>query len=223
MVAPSNERLATRFVARDANTTYRPVESIMGLKLSPLPALTPSAESETNCVGIPPVQVDSDEHVGLQNTCLVTPLSGAEVTRFVAVEVKAIFAAELSTVGSKLGPLAAVPSGAVLNCVIKGWQVAELPRQVFRRKMSLEEPMLPATKFVEVEANATDCPLVFVEGPAVVNDGIPFAQVVPQTPLFASLPSGATSTRTGRPADFVGFTGKGRVFEAPPPGAALNT
>lgn len=87
----------------------------MGLKLSPFPALTPSAESETNCVGIPPEHVLAVEQVGRQKTCLVTPFKGADVTRFVAVEVKATFAAAVSVVGSKLGPLAGVPSGAVLN------------------------------------------------------------------------------------------------------------
>lgn len=101
--------------------------------------------------------------------------------------------------------------------------MAPPPRQVFLRKMSLEELRPPATRLVEVDAKTTDSPEVFVEGPAVVNDGIPFAQVVPQTPLFAWLPSGARSTRIGSPADLMGFTAKGRMFEAPPPGAGLNT
>jgi len=54
-VTPSNVALDTRFVASDTNATNCPSGLITGSKLSPLPALTPSAPIETSIV---PLDVD---------------------------------------------------------------------------------------------------------------------------------------------------------------------
>jgi hypothetical protein len=51
-VTPSNVALDTRFVARDTKTTNVPSGLITGLKLSPLPAVTPSAPMDTSSVPI---------------------------------------------------------------------------------------------------------------------------------------------------------------------------
>lgn len=49
-VTPSNVALETRFVASDTKATNRESGLITGLKLSPLPALTPSAPIDTSIV-----------------------------------------------------------------------------------------------------------------------------------------------------------------------------
>ncbi len=49
-VTPSNVKLDTRFVASDTKATNRESGLMTGLKLSPLPALTPSALMETSWV-----------------------------------------------------------------------------------------------------------------------------------------------------------------------------
>ena len=49
-VTPSNCTFETRFVANETNATHSPSGLIIGLKLSPLPAESPSAETEMSCV-----------------------------------------------------------------------------------------------------------------------------------------------------------------------------
>src|SRR5262249_8618960 len=85
-VTPSNVAFDTRFVASDTKATNCPSGLITGLKLSPLPALTPSAPIDTSTV---PEVEPAAAPTGRQNTCLVLPSSAAEVTRFDAVDVKA--------------------------------------------------------------------------------------------------------------------------------------
>jgi hypothetical protein len=58
-VTPSNVALETRFVASETKATYRESELITGLKLSPLPALIPSAAIETSNVPTPAVGVEA--------------------------------------------------------------------------------------------------------------------------------------------------------------------
>ncbi len=64
-VTPSKVALDTRFVASDTKATNRPSELITGLKLSPLPALTPSAPIDTSTV---PGKEPAAAPTGRQNT-----------------------------------------------------------------------------------------------------------------------------------------------------------
>jgi hypothetical protein len=111
--------LETKFVAKETKATNRPSGLTEGLKLSPFPGFSPSADMETSWV----LFVVKLAHVALvqagsQNTWRVVPVKGAEVTRFVAKEVNAMnplveldeLPAGLFMVGSKLGPFAAPPS-----------------------------------------------------------------------------------------------------------------
>ena len=84
--------------------------------------------------------------------------------------------------------------------------------------MSLFVFALIETRLLEIEAKATKSPLLLVEGPAVVDVGVPLEQVVPHTPLLASIPFGARSKIMGSPTVVVGFTERVRMFEIPPPG-----
>jgi hypothetical protein len=66
-----------------------------------------------------------------------------------------------------------------------------LLRQVSRTKIALDAFAWLNSRFVEVEANATYCPVVLMEGPAVERDGISLEHVasVPHIQLFACAPS----------------------------------
>ena len=102
--------------------------------------------------------------------------------------------------------------------------VTEALRQVSRRKTSLEVFAGVATRLVELDAKATNSPVWLVEGPAVVSvsAGVGPAQVAPQTPRLAWVPSGARSTSKGRPVSSVGFTANVRALDVPPPGAGFT-
>jgi hypothetical protein len=219
-VTPSNVTLDTRFVASDTKATNCPSGLITGLKLSPLPALTPSAPIEMSIVAV----VVDVVPTGRQNTCRVLPSRGADVTKFDAVEVNATFAPDEEIVGSQLGPFAVLPLGSTLINVFEGVHDATVT-QVARTKTSLEAFVSFFTKLFEMEANATISPFVFVEGPDVIASGVPFAHVeaVPQIPFSACEPSGAKSSMIGSPFVAVGFTENTTIFEVPPPGAVLNT
>lgn len=131
-VTPSNVTFDTRFVASDANTTKSPSELIEGLKLGPFPALSPSADMDTNWASFPvPVQVCCEVplHVGRQNTWVIRPVWGTLVVKFVAVEVKAASPPELLIEGSELAPFAALPLGSVVTIVVDGAQEPD-PRHV---------------------------------------------------------------------------------------------
>src|SRR5262249_24933946 len=133
-VTPSNVAFDTRFVASDTKATNCPSGLITGLKLSPLPALTPSAPIDTSTVpGVEPAAAPT----GRQNTCLVLPSSAAEVTRLDAVDVKATLAPPEAIVGSQLGPFAVFPLGSTLTSVFVGVQEATVT-QVLRTNTSLE-------------------------------------------------------------------------------------
>ena len=220
-VTPSNVAFDTRFVASDTKATNCPSELITGLKLSPLPALTPSAPMDTSTVpGVEPAVAPA----GRQNTCRVLPSRGAEVTRFDAVEVKATSSPDEAIVGSQLGPFAVLPLGSTLINVFDGVQEATVTH-VLRTNTSLDAFVSLVTKLFEMEANATISPFVLVDGPAVMTSGVPFAHVefVPQIPFSACEPSGAKSSMIGSPFVAVGFTEKTTILEVPPPGAALDT
>ena len=220
-VTPSNVTLDTRFVASDTKATNCPSGLITGLKLSPLPALKPSAPIDTSTVpGVEPAAAPT----GRQNTCRVLPSSGADVTRFDAVDVNATSPPDEAIVGSQLGPFAVLPLGSTLINVFEGVHEATVTH-VLRTNTSLEAFVSFATKLFEIEANATISPFMFVEGPDVMASGVPFAHVeaVPQIPFSACEPSGAKSSMIGSPFAAVGFTENTTIFEVPPPGAALNT
>jgi hypothetical protein len=220
-VTPSNVTFDTRFVASDTKATNCPSGLITGLKLSPLPALKPSAPIDTSTVpGVEPAVAPT----GRQNTCRVLPSSGADVTRFDAVEVNATSPPDEAIVGSQLGPFAALPFGSTLINVFEGVHEATVTH-VLRTNTSLEAFVSFFTKLFEMEANATISPFMFVEGPDVMASGVPFAhvEVVPQIPFSACEPSGAKSSMIGSPFVAVGFTENTAIFEVPPPGAALNT
>lgn len=210
----------TRFVASDTKATNCPSGLITGLKLSPLPALTPSAPIEMSTV----VVVVDAAPTGRQNTWRVLPSSGADVTRFDAVEVKATSSPDEAIVGSQLGPFAMLPFGSTLINVFEGVHEATVTH-VLRTNTSLDAFVSLATRLFEIEANATISPFILVEGPEVVASGVPFAHVefVPQIPFSACVPSGAKSSMIGSPLVAVGFTENTAIFEVPPPGAALNT
>jgi hypothetical protein len=212
--------LDTRFVASDTKATNCPSGLITGLKLSPLPALTPSAPIETSIVA---VAVDVAP-TGRQNTWRVLPSSGADVTRLDAVEVNATSAPDKAMVGSQLGPFAVLPFGSTLINVFEGVHEATVT-QVLRTNMSLEAFVSFFTKLLEMDANATISPFILVDGPDVMTSGVPFAhvEVVPQIPFSACEPSGAKSSMIGSPFVAVGFTENATILEVPPPGAALNT
>ena len=219
-VTPSNVAFDTRFVARDTKATNCPSGLITGLKLSPLPALTPSAPMDTSTVpGVEPAVAPA----GRQNTCRVLPSRGADVTRLDAVEVKATSPDE-AIVGSQLGPFAVLPLGSTLINVFDGVQEATVTH-VLRTNTSLDAFVSLVTKLFEMEANATISPFILVDGPAVMMSGVPFAHVefVPQIPFSACEPSGAKSSMIGSPFVAVGFTENTTIFEVPPPGAALDT
>lgn len=152
------------------------------------------------------------------------PSSGADVTRFEAVEVNATFPPPESIVGSKLAPFAALPFGSTLISVVDGVHEATVT-QVVRTNTSLDAFVSFLTKLFEIEANATTSPFISVEGPDVMTSGVPVAHrvVVPQIPFVACEPSGAKSSIVGSPFVAVGFTANTTIFEVPPPGAALKT
>ena len=132
-VTPSNVTFETRFDAVETKATNRPSELMAGLKLSPVPALRPSAEIETICACTPvPVQVGIVEHAGRQKTWRAVPLSGTVVSIFVALEVKATCAPALSITGSLLAPFAEDPFASVLRAVVEGMQPLSVT-QVLRR------------------------------------------------------------------------------------------
>lgn len=219
-VTPSKVAFDTRFVASDTKATNSPSGLITGLKLSPLPALTPSAPIEMSMVAV----VVDVAPTGRQNTWRVLPSSGADVTRFDAVEVKATSPPDEAIVGSQLGPSAVLPLGSTLINVFEGVHEATVT-QVVRTKTSLEAFVSFFTKLFEMEANATISPFILVDGPDVVASGVPLAHVefVPQIPFSACEPSGAKSSMIGSPFVAVGFAENTTIFEVPPPGAALNT
>lgn len=207
-------------MASDTKATNCPSGLITGLKLSPLPALTPSAPIEMSMVA---VDVDAAP-TGRQNTWRVLPSRGADVTRFDAVEVNATSSPDEAIVGSQLGPFAALPFGSRLTNVLEGVQDAEVT-QVVRTKTSLDPFVSFFIKLFEMEANATISPFILVDGPDVVASGVPLAHVeaVPQIPFSAWSPSGAKSSMIGSPFVTVGFTANTTILEVPPPGVALNT
>jgi hypothetical protein len=211
--------LETRSVASDTNATYRESGLISGLKLSPFPGFTPSADIDTSCV----VKVELVV-TGRQKTWRVFPSSAADVTRFDAVDVNATVVPPVSIEGSELAPFAAFPFGSVLSSVVAGVHEA-VPRHVVRTKMSLEAFVSLAARLFDIDANATTLPVLLVDGPAVVTFGTPFAHValVPQIPFTACDPSAVRSRITGSPSAAVGFTGSTAMFDVPPPGEALNT
>jgi hypothetical protein len=152
------------------------------------------------------------------------PSSGADVTKFDAVDVNATVALDEAIVGSQLGPFAAFPLGSTLTRLFDGVQEPTVTH-VVRTNTSLEAFVSVVTKLFDIEANATIDPFVFVEGPAVTASGVPFAHIaaVPQIPFIACEPSGARSNMMGSPFVKVGFTANVRMFDVPPPGAALKT
>lgn len=183
-------------------------------------ALTPSAPIEMSTV----VVVVDAAPTGRQNTWRVLPSSGADVTRFDAVEVKATSTPDEAIVGSQLGPFAVLPFGSTLINVLEGVHEATVTH-VLRTNTSLDAFMSFATKLFEIEANTTISPFIFVEGPDVIELGVPLSHMalVPQIPFSACVPSGAKSSMIGSPWVAVGFTENTAIFEVPPPGAALNT
>ena len=152
------------------------------------------------------------------------PSSGADVTKFDAVDVNATVPPEEAIVGSQLGPFAAFPLGSTLTRTFDGVQEPTVTH-VLRTNTSLDAFVSVVTKLFDTDANATIEPVIFVEGPAVMAFGVPFAhiEVVPQIPFIACEPSGARSKMMGSPLVKVGFTANVRIFEVPPPGAALKT
>jgi len=86
----------------------------------------------------------------------------------VANEVKAASVAAVSREGSELAPFAALPLGSVLTAVVAGVHDAT-PKQVLRTKTT--PPLLGSfkIKLLDIEAKATYCPVVLVEGPTVVS------------------------------------------------------
>ena len=220
-VTPSNVAVETRFVASDTKATKRESELITGLKLSPFPAVMPSALIETSCVPTPEVVV---EVTGRQKTWRVVPLRGADVTRFDASEVNATSPPAESIVGSQLGPFAGPPFGSTLTSTLEGMHDAVMHE--LRTKMSAAPFVSLVTKLLEMEANAICCPFVSVEGPEVVTFGgvAPVhSAIVPQIPFSACDASGAKSKIIGSPTEAVGFTANTAIFEVPPPGDALKT
>jgi hypothetical protein len=97
------------------------------------------------------VQIGVLVQVGRQNTWRVVPFCGTEVSRFVAVEVKAMLLPEFDKDGSTLAPFAEFPNGSVLNKTVRGVQPAA-PRQVVVRYTSLLVFLLLVTKLLEMEA-----------------------------------------------------------------------
>jgi hypothetical protein len=99
------------------------------------------------------------------------------------------------------------------------------PTHVLRTNTSLDAFVSVVTKLFDIDANATIVPAIFVEGPAVIALGVPFAHIeaVPQIPLIACEPSGAKSKIIGSPFVKVGFTANTAIFDVPPPGVELKT
>jgi len=112
----------------------------------------------------------------------------------------------------------------VLTSVVVGVQETTTTH-VVRTKMSLAAFVSVVTRLFEMDAYATVLPWLSVEGPAVLMFGVPVEHVavVPQIPFAAWSPSGARSRISGSPSDVVGFTGKAKIFDVPPPGVGLNT
>ena len=108
-----------------------------------------------------------------------------------------------SRLGSELPPLAGLPLGSVLTATVMGEHDATVV-QVLRIKTM--PPLFGSfvSKLFEIDAKATYCPVVLVEGPTVVSfsPSVPFSQFEspPQIPAFACEPSGARSTSTGSPS-----------------------
>lgn len=107
-----------------------------------------------------------------------------EVTRFVAVEVNAASLAPALITGSELAPLAGLPFGSVLMAAVTGIQLAT-PTQVLR--INTTPPLFVSfvIRLLETDAKATNCPVVLVEGPTLVNfGGVPLSHVKlpPQIP-----------------------------------------
>lgn len=117
-----------------------------------------------------------------------------------------------------------LPFGSTLINVLEGVHEATVT-QVLRTNTSLDAFVSFATRLLEIDANATICPFISVDGPAVMTSGIPFAHVefVPQIPFSACEPSGARSSMIGNPFVAVAFTENTTMLEVPPPGAALKT
>lgn len=163
---------------------------------------------------------------GVQYTWRTPGGTTTDVTRFVASDVKTAKSAAPSMDGSELDPLDAVPSVALLIKVVTGMHDPP-PRQVSRKKMSLDPLVCPVTRLPEMEANAMNSPFVLTEGPefATVKPKVPLWQFAspPQIPLLACVPSGATSTSKGSPAVSVALTANVSMLDVPPRGAGLNT
>src|SRR5579864_118388 len=182
-VSPSKVALETRFVASDTKATNRPSGLITGLKLSPFPALTPSAPMDTSRV---PTVEPTATLAGRQKTCRVLPSRGADVTRFDAVDVNATLPPEDAIVGSQLGPFAAFPFGSTLTRLFDGVQEATVTH-VVRTNTSLDAFVSVVTRLFDIDAYATIAPVMSVEGPAVITSGVPLAHIeaVPQIPFIA--------------------------------------
>lgn len=107
-----------------------------------------------------------------------------EVTRFVAVEVNAASLAAASMTGSELAPLAGFPFGSVLIATVIGRHPVR-PTQVLRTNTMPPLFVSFVIKLLETDAKATNCPVVLVEGPTLVNfGGVPLLQIKlpPQIP-----------------------------------------
>src|SRR5580704_1452051 len=134
---PSAVMLVTRLVASETNATNSPSGLMTGLELGPFPAVWPSAEMETSCVSKLELGliVQGAAVVGMQTgrqyTWLVPFCTGTVETKFVASDVNAAWVPAESTVGSELGPLAALPFGSELTTAVTGTQLASA-RQVLR-------------------------------------------------------------------------------------------
>jgi len=148
-----------------------------------------------------------------------------DVTKFVATEVNTASLAPALIAGSELGPLAGLPLGSVLMAAVTGMHAAT-PTQVLR--INIMPPLFVSfvIRLLEMDAKATNCPVVLVEGPTVVNfGGVSASQlsIPPQIPAFACEPLGARSNSTGSPSKSVGVTGKVSMFDVPPPGVEVTT
>lgn len=84
--------------------------------------------------------------------------------RFVAQELKATNRASGLMAGEKLGPSASAPSGPRESRIVAGTHVDAAPRQVSRRKMSLQPLLSPFTRLFASDAKTTNRPSADTDG-----------------------------------------------------------
>jgi hypothetical protein len=174
--------LATKFVARDANVTICPFVLTRGCSLLSPPGVVPSGV-ETRIVEV--VQPVAPVQASRRKTCC-TPLVTPE-TRFVAVEPKAMKRPSELSDDCKLGPFAALdPSSGTVISVVEGVQPLAPPWQVARRNICCVPEVTLETRFVAVEENETNAPLLATAGCELG----PFAALDPSSGTVISVVEG---------------------------------